>query len=190
MKEFLAFFKNQRFRSKHGFESVLGLPRAPFGCSWGALGRSFGLLDRPKTTSRFVLELSWACLLASCCRRWPWEGSGTAFSSFWVLPRASSGLFWHPSSRFRPSKLFFRASISYCLVVAVVVVDVVVVEYIIILIIIIVDPFETGPAHFCQTVYLESLLFSESVFSYSKMISRHPGMLLFFHFSYGLEGRI
>ena len=37
---------------------------------------------------------------------------------------------------------------------------IVVVEYIIILIIIIVDPFETAPAHFCQTVHLESLLFS------------------------------
>ena len=61
---------------------------------------------------------------------------------------------------------------------------VVVVEYIIILIIIIVDPFETGPAHFCQTVHLESLLFSESTFLHSKMMSRHPGLLFFFHFSY------
>ena len=42
----------------------------------------------------------------------------------------------------------------------VVVVVVVVVEYIIIFIIIIIDPFETGPALFCQTVHLESLLFS------------------------------
>ena len=33
------------------------------------------------------------------------------------------------------------------------------IEYVIILIIIIVDPFETGPARFCQTVYLESLFF-------------------------------
>ena len=70
------------------------------------------------------------------------------------------------------------------------VIVVVVVEYIIILIIIIVDPFETGPAHFCQTVQLESLLFSESAFLHSKMMSRHPGLLLFFHFSYALEGRI
>ena len=67
---------------------------------------------------------------------------------------------------------------------------VVVVEYISILIIIIVDPFETGPAHFCQTVHLESLLFSESTFLHSKMMSRHPGLLFFFHFSYALEGRI
>ena len=29
----------------------------------------------------------------------------------------------------------------------------------VIFIIIIVDPFETGPAHFCQTVHLESLFF-------------------------------
>ena len=67
---------------------------------------------------------------------------------------------------------------------------VVVVEYIIILIIIIVDPFETGPAHFCQTVHLESLLFSESAFLHSKMVSRQTGSLLFFHFSYVLEGRL
>ena len=72
----------------------------------------------------------------------------------------------------------------------IVVVVVVVVEYHIILIIIIVDPFETGPAHFCQTVYLESSLFSESTFLHSKMMSRHPGLLFFFHFSYALEGRI
>ena len=74
--------------------------------------------------------------------------------------------------------------------VVAVVVAVVVVEYIIILIIIIVDPFETGPAHFCQTVHLESLLFSESAFLHSKMATRHPELLLFFHFSYALEGRI
>ena len=72
----------------------------------------------------------------------------------------------------------------------IVVVVVVVVEYIIILIIIIVDPFETGPAHFCQTVHLESLLFSESAFLHSKTMGRHPDLLLFFHFSYALEGRI
>ena len=40
----LTFVKNQRFRSKDGFESVLGLPRAPFGSSWGALGGLFGAL--------------------------------------------------------------------------------------------------------------------------------------------------
>ena len=67
---------------------------------------------------------------------------------------------------------------------------VVAVEYIIIFIIIIVDPFETGPAHFCQTVHLESLLFSESAFLHSKMATRNPDLLLFFHFSYALEGRI
>ena len=67
---------------------------------------------------------------------------------------------------------------------------VVVVEYIIILIIIIVDPFETGPAHFCQTVHLESLLFSESAFLHSKMMTRQIRLLFFFHLSYALEGRI
>ena len=59
---------------------------------------------------------------------------------------------------------------------------VVVVEYIIILIIIIVDPFETAPAHFCQTVHLESLLFFESAFLHRKMVSRQNGLLLFFSF--------
>ena len=32
--EILTCLKNQRFRSKDGFESVLGLSRAPFGSSW------------------------------------------------------------------------------------------------------------------------------------------------------------
>ena len=45
IKRILAFLKNQRFRSKDGFESVLGLSRAPFGSSWGSLGNSLGPLD-------------------------------------------------------------------------------------------------------------------------------------------------
>ena len=76
------------------------------------------------------------------------------------------------------------------IVVVVVVVVAVVIEYIIILIIIIVGPPDRRPAHFCQTVHLESLLFSESAFLHSKMMTRHPGPLWFFHFSYALEGRI
>ena len=56
----LTFLKNQRFRSKDGFESVWGLSRAPLGSSWESLGSSFGPLDRPKKASRFALELSWA----------------------------------------------------------------------------------------------------------------------------------
>ena len=60
----------------------------------------------------------------------------------------------------------------------------------VILIIIIVGPPDRRPAHFCQTVHLESLFFSESAFLHSKMMSRNPVMLLFFHFSYALEGRI
>ena len=55
-----SFLRNQRFRSKHGFAIVLGLSRAPLGSSWGALGSSEGLLNRPKRASRFMLELSWA----------------------------------------------------------------------------------------------------------------------------------
>ena len=38
----LTFLKNLRFRSKDGFETVLGLSRAPFECSWGALGGFLG----------------------------------------------------------------------------------------------------------------------------------------------------
>ena len=72
----LTFLKNQRFRSKDGFESVLGLSRAPFGSSWGALGSSLGPLDRPKRASRFVLELSWA-----------------SFARF-LLPKMALGAFW------------------------------------------------------------------------------------------------
>ena len=43
--EILTFLKNQRFRSKDGFESVLGLSRPPFGSSWGALGKLLGALS-------------------------------------------------------------------------------------------------------------------------------------------------
>ena len=62
------------------------------------------------------------------------------------------------------------------------VIVVVVVEYVIMLIIIIVDPFETGPAHFCQTVDLESFFFSESAFLHSKMMTRHPVDVVIFSF--------
>ena len=53
-----------------------------------------------------------------------------------------------PISTIKTALPSFDALFSLALLVVVVVV----VEYIIILIIIIVDPFETGPAHFCQTV--------------------------------------
>ena len=76
------FLKNQRFRPKDGFESVLGLSRAPFGSSWGSLGSSLGPLDRPKRASRFVLELSWA-----------W------FARF-LLPKMALGGFWGRRCRF------------------------------------------------------------------------------------------
>ena len=58
--EILTFMKKQRFRAKDGFESVWGLPWAPFGSSWGSLGGSSGTLHRPKRASRFDLELPWA----------------------------------------------------------------------------------------------------------------------------------
>ena len=58
--EILTCLRNQRFRPRDVFESVLGLSRAPFGSSWGYLGSSLGPLDRPNRASRFALELSWA----------------------------------------------------------------------------------------------------------------------------------
>ena len=81
----LTFLKNQRFRSKDGFESVLGLSRAPFGSSWGSLGSFLGPLDRPKRASRFVLELSWA-----------W------FACF-LLPKMALGTLWDVSGSFGAS---------------------------------------------------------------------------------------
>ena len=68
-------------------------------------------------------------------------------------------------------------------VVVVVVVVVIVVEYIIILIIIIVVVIDSAQLQFCQTVHLESLLFFESAFLHSKMMSRHPVVVVLFHFS-------
>ena len=38
------FLKNHHFRSKDGFENVLGLSRPPFGSSWGVLGGLLGAL--------------------------------------------------------------------------------------------------------------------------------------------------
>ena len=115
MRAAARFLKNQHFRSKDGFESVLGLSRPPFGSSWGSPG---GLLGAPSglwIDQRGPPDSSWNSLgprlLASCCRKWPWEGSGAVFGSFLVLPRAFWGVFWPPSNRFRPSKLPFRASI-------------------------------------------------------------------------------
>merc|ERR1712139_99601 len=66
--EIFTFLKKLRFRSKDGFESVLGLSWAPFGSSWGSLGGSLGPLHRPQRASRFLWELSWA-----------------SFSRFWLL---------------------------------------------------------------------------------------------------------
>ena len=89
MKAGARFLKNHHFRSKDGFESVLGLSRPPFGSSWGSPG---GLLGAPSglwIDQRGPPDSSWNSLgprlLASCCRRWPWEGSGVVFGSFYSL---------------------------------------------------------------------------------------------------------
>ena len=87
--EILAFLKNQCFRSKDGFESVLGLSRAPLGSSRGSLGNSFGPLDRPKRASRFVLELSWAWFARFLL---PKMALGASWGCFWLVLGAPEGL--------------------------------------------------------------------------------------------------
>ena len=44
MRAAARLLKNHHFRSKDGFESVLGLSRPPFGSSWGVLGGLLGAL--------------------------------------------------------------------------------------------------------------------------------------------------
>ena len=79
--------KSQRFRSKHVFENVLGLPRAPVGSSWGSLGSSLGPLDRPKRASRFVLEFSWASFARFLLLKMAWG----APMSFFISSRSLLG---------------------------------------------------------------------------------------------------
>ena len=83
----------------------------------GALGGPWGAFSGLWIDQRGPPDSSWNSLgprlLVSCCRKLPWEGSGAVFSSFLVLPRAFWGVFEPPSNRFRPSKLPFRSSISY-----------------------------------------------------------------------------
>ena len=62
------FFKNHRFRSEDGLESVLGRSWASFGRSWGSVGGLFG-------SSGVLLGVSWGLL----------GGQGTILSSSWVL---------------------------------------------------------------------------------------------------------
>ena len=83
------FLENQRFRSQDGFESVLGLSRAPFGSSWGSLGSSLGPLDRPNRASRFVLELSWAWFARFLL---PKMALGASWGCFWLVLGAPEGL--------------------------------------------------------------------------------------------------
>ena len=88
-KEILTFLKNQRFRPKDGFESVLGLSRATLGSSWGSLGSSLGPLDRPKRASRFVLEPSWAWFARFLL---PKMALGASWGCFWLVLGAPEGL--------------------------------------------------------------------------------------------------
>ena len=85
----LTFLKNQRFRYKEGFESVLGLSRAPFGSSWGSLASSLGPLDRPKRASRFVLELSWVSFARFLL---PKMALGALWGCLWLVLGAPEGI--------------------------------------------------------------------------------------------------
>ena len=148
--------KNQRFRSKDGFESVLGLSRAPFGSSWGSLGSSLGPLDRPKRASRFVLELSWASFARFLL---PKMALGALWGCLWLVLGAPEGPLGVVLASVKPISTIKTALPSFDTLFSLAVVVVVVAEYIIILIIIIVEPPEFAQLHFCQTVQLESLLF-------------------------------
>ena len=57
-------------------------------------------------------------------------------------------------------------------------------------IIIIVVLIDFAELQLCQTVHLESSLFFKPLIFPRKVMTRHPVLLLFFHFSYALEGRI
>ena len=85
----LTRLKNQRFRFKDGFESVLGLSRATLGSSSGSLRSSLGPLDRPKRASRFVLELSWAWFARFLL---PKMALGASWGCFWLVLGAPEGL--------------------------------------------------------------------------------------------------
>ena len=87
--EILTFLKNQRFRSKDGFESVLGLSWAPFGSFRGYLGSSLGPLDRPNRASRFALELFWAWFDRFLL---PKMALGASWGCFWLVLGAPEGL--------------------------------------------------------------------------------------------------
>ena len=114
---------------------------------------------------------------------------GALWGCLWLVLGAPEGLLRVVLASVKPMSTIKTALPSFDILFYIAAAAVVV-EYIIILIIIILDPFETSPAHFCQTVHLESLLFSESAFLHRKMMSRNPVLLFFLHFSYALEGRI
>ena len=139
--------------------------------------------DRLQRASRFLMELSWASFARFLL---PKMALGAFWGCLWLVLGAPEGLLRVILASVKPISTIKTDLPSFDTLFSLAVV----VEYIIILIIIIVDPFETSPAHFCQTVHLESLFFSESAFLHSKMMTRHPVPLFFFHFSYALEGRI
>ena len=121
----LTFLKNQRFRSKDGFENVLGLSRATLGSSWGSLGSSLGPLDRPKRASRFVLELSWAWFARFLL---PKMALGTSWGCFWLVLGAPEGLLRVALASVKPISTIKAASPSFDVLFSLAVVVVVVVR--------------------------------------------------------------
>ena len=85
--------KNQRLGIQDDQINILRLSGAPFGSPWESPGGILGLPSGLWIDQRGPPDSSWNSLgprlLASCCRRWPWERSGAVFGSFGVLPKAS-----------------------------------------------------------------------------------------------------
>ena len=149
------------------FGGSLGLLLEALGGSWGALGSSLGPPDRPKKAPRFVLGLSWVWFARFLL---PKMALGGFWGRLWLVLGAPEGLFGDVLASDKPISTIKTALPSFDTLFSLAVV----VEYIIILIIIIVVLLDFAQLQFCQTVYLESLLFSESAFLHSKMMTRHP----------------
>ena len=121
----LTFWRNERFRSKNGFAIVFGLSRAPFGSSWGALGRSEGPLDPPKRASRFILELSWPWFARLLLPKMALGGFG---GHLWLVLGAPDGLLRVVLASVTPISTIKTALPSFDIIFSLVVVAVVVVS--------------------------------------------------------------
>merc|ERR1712023_382465 len=140
----LTFLKNQRFRHKDGFESVLGLSRATLGSSWGYLGSSLGPLDRPKRASRFVLELSWAWFTRFLL---PKMALGASWGCFWLVLGVPEGLLRVALASVKPISTIRAAFPSFDVLFSLVVVVVVVFFVVFVVFVIVVVAFAVAVAH-------------------------------------------